>query len=248
METLVAIAFVLAFARLFGFMQMLPLWGDLDIPTGIKLTLCAGITPFLVIGNIPSIEIDVSAPLLAILIMKEVAVGLFMGFLVSLPLRLPEMIGDMIDNQRGAAVTDQFNPTTGGQSSILGQLLTWVTVTYFFVEGGFQTIIGLIGSSFAIQPVTTFTFEFGDNIWDVAYVIINNYMRLFAIMCLPVVIAMGMAEIALGISTRFAQSFNVFYLSQSVKSVVAIGMLLAIHPKIIHAINQFFYQTVDTFS
>ena len=244
MEGLIAV-YLLSFGRVWGFFAVLPQMGELEMPKGVRMALIAGITPFV---SAPAYgELLAPHSMLMVLLAKEVLLGLFIGFLVSLPLRLPQVIGDMVDNQRGAAVTSQFNPALGEDSSILGQLLLMCLLTYFYTEGGFDRFIGILSSSFVLQPVTSFTFAFGDNIKDVAFVVVNSYLHLFAILALPMMLVMFMADFALGMSSKFAQSLNVFSLSQSIKAVVSIGMLIAMHPKMMDAYAKFFNQVEDLF-
>jgi type III secretion protein T len=180
---------------------------------------------------------------LLVLVGKELLLGLFIGFLVGLPLRLPQIVGDLIDNQRGAAVTSQFNPFTQQDDSILGQILSMCLVTYFFSEGGFSRLIGILSASFSIQSVASFEFGFGDNIYQVASVVLTNYLQLFAILCLPLMLVMLVADLSLGLGSKFAQSLNAFSMSQSIKAVIAIGMVISLHPRMMATYLRFFEDT-----
>ena len=246
MEEFIVI-YLLTFARCWGFFAVIPQFGEMEMPTGVKMTLIASITPFIATGQDVPHELLANHATMFLLLAKEVLLGLFVGFLVSLPLRLPQLIGDMVDNQRGAAVTSQFNPALGEDSSILGQLLLMCLLTYFYSEGGFDRFIGILSGTFSLQPVTSFEFTLGDNIKDVAFVVIKNYMHLFAILALPMMLVMFMADFSLGMSSKFAQSLNVFSLSQSIKAVVALAMLVAMHPKMMDAYAKFFVQVEDMF-
>ena len=168
------------------------------------------------------------------LLIKELVIGALMSLIVSLPLRIPEIIGDVIDNQRGAAVTDSFNPTSGEQSSMLGQLLSLTIMTYFLTEGGLNTLVNLLGSSFSLLPVGSVEMlHFGNQkLNDTLTQLLINYLRLFAILALPVMVAMFMAEVALAIASRFAQSLNVFSMAQPIKALLAITMMIPLLPKI----------------
>jgi type III secretion protein T len=204
----------------------------------VKVVFCASVTPLLAFPLLnQDLNYDTEAPF-QLLLIKELVIGALMSLIVSLPLRIPEIIGDVIDNQRGAAVTDSFNPTSGEQSSMLGQLLSLTIMTYFLTEGGLNTLVNLLGSSFSLLPVGSVEMlHFGNQkLTDTLTQLLINYLRLFAILALPVMVAMFMAEVALAIASRFAQSMNVFSMAQPIKALLAITMMIPLLPKINAAI------------
>lgn len=224
---------VLSFARLYGFMSFFPLISGEQVPAMIRAMCCLALTPFV---GLPLLEAGPLAALASqaffLLLFKEALVGAFMGLVTGLPLRLPEIIGGMIDNQRGSAVTDTYNPTSGGDASLLGQLLSLTMVVYFFSSGGLQQIVLMLGGSFKLLPVDQYTPISGDNAWMVLLDMFIRYLSVFAILTLPVMAAMFLAEMALAVASRFAQSLNVFALAQPVKALVAISMLVTMMPRI----------------
>lgn len=228
------VMYLLGFARCYGFIQALPQIGEMEFPLACRMTLVACIVPFV------GIDLFNGSPLnaphldgaLLLLVAKELLLGLFLGFLVGLPLRLPQALADLIDNQRGQAQNSQFNPALGEEAGILGQLLTISLITYFFTEGGFETIIGILAGSFQIQPATSYGFEFGENVWTVGIFVIKQYMHFLAILALPFIAVMLLIDVGFGASSRFATSMNVSFLNQPVKSWMALAVLLPAHPKI----------------
>jgi type III secretion protein SpaR/YscT/HrcT len=239
------VLFVLSFCRVFGFMKQMPQLKELKLPQGMKFIIFLSITPFVVLGQNPESVASLSIMTLALLAAKEVLIGIFLGFFVSLPFHIPTMIGDLIDNQRGGAMNTQQNPALGTESSVLGMLLALTAVTYFYSEGGLTRLVTILAASFELQSVYSYEFGFGDHFLDVSFLILNNFMQLFAILSLPVVIVMMAVDLSLGYTSRFAQSLNAFNLSQPIKALVALLMVISIHPQIISGVNQFFNRVVE---
>lgn len=240
---------VLVFARIYTFINFLPLIGGDDVPGMAKTILCASLTPFMAFPLlVQGVNFEITAPFYLLLI-KELVIGALMSLIVSLPLRIPELIGDVIDNQRGAAVTDSFNPTSGGQSSMLGQLLSLTIMVYFLTDGGLNLLVNLLGNSFALTPVGNVDMlHFGNQkLYDTMVELFTNYLRLFAILALPVMVAMFMAEVSLAIASRFAQSMNVFSMAQPIKAAIAIGMMVSLLPKINSTIMEALRVTMKMF-
>lgn len=240
---------VLVFARVFTFINFLPLIGGEDVPGMAKTIFCFSLTPFLAFPLlVQGVSYEITAPFYLLLI-KELVIGALMSLIVSLPLRIPELIGDVIDNQRGAAVTDSFNPTSGGQSSMLGQLLSLTIMVYFLTDGGLNVLVNLLANSFSLTPVGNVDMlHFGNQkLYDTMVDLFTNYLRLFAILALPVMVAMFMAEVSLAIASRFAQSMNVFSMAQPIKAAIAIGMMVSLLPKINSTIMEALRVTMKMF-
>lgn len=224
---------VLTFTRLYGFMYFFPLISGEQVPAMVRAVLCLALTPFLGLPLLNAGEgrlIDIDG--MYLLMFKEACAGAFLGLVCGLPLRLPEIIGGMIDNQRGTAVTDTYNPTSGSDASLLGQLLSLTVVVYFFSAGGMDQIVLMLGGSFKLLPVSGFMPTDGTDVWRVLLDMFTRYLSVFAILTLPVMAAMFLAEMALAVASRFAQSLNVFSLAQPVKALVAISLLITMMPRI----------------
>jgi type III secretion protein T len=181
------------------------------------------------------------------LLVKEALVGSFIGLVVGLPMRLPDIIGSMIDNQRGSAVTDTYNPASGSDASLLGQLLSLTLVVYFLSSGGFQQLITMLAGSYKLLPIYSFTPVTGENAWIVLLEVFLRYLTVFIILTLPIMAAMFLAEISLALASRFAQSLNVFSLAQPIKALVAISMLVTLMPKINRELTFFINDLINKF-
>jgi type III secretory pathway component EscT len=73
-------------------------------------------------------------------------------------------------------------------------------------------------------------------------------MSVFVLLALPVMVVMFLAEIALAVASRFAESLNVFTLAQPIKAIVAISMLIALMPKLSFEFEVFIQDMLSFFS
>ena len=164
--------------------------------------------------------------LVIILILKEVLIGMLIGIILSLSFLIPQAVGDFIDNQRGASIAAVFNPAFGTQASPVGVFLAQAFLAWFIISGGFMLFFEFIFTSFTILPIGSFLPENNDHLWIYATQAFNSFMKLTLIIAAPVVLSMLISEIALGLVSRFAPQLNVFFISMSLKSVIAIVILL----------------------
>ena len=171
---------------------------------------------------------------LAMLIGKEVLLGLLIGFVATIPFWAIEATGFIIDNQRGASIASTLNPTLGSQTSPTGLLLTQTMITLFFTGGAFLTLIGALFQSYVSWPVATFFPYIGSQWVDFFYAQFSQLLRLCLLLAAPLLIAMFLAEFGLALISRFAPSLNVFILAMPIKSIVA-SLLLVIYLNVLMA-------------
>lgn len=234
--------------RLAMFWVMLPsLSTDEFFPTHAKGVFLLALLPFMVDPTVlkASVQLDTGVSYL-MLLLKEGLVGALLGVIVGLPLRLPEMVGAIIDDQRGMAVTSQYNPMMASEASILGQLLALITLTYFLASDGLMHLVSIMSGTFVMIPVGQLLPDIEANLGAAVAVTMTGMMKLFAILATPVMIGMLMADFALGLASRSAQSLNAFQLAQPIKSIIAIAMVALLQPQFLTAVMSWFNEVAET--
>ncbi|MNJ17677.1 flagellar biosynthesis protein FliR [compost metagenome] len=227
------LAYTLILPRLLSCFVMLPLLGKQNLGGGL---IRNGVACSLALFVYPAVADTLPATLsgldLALLIGKEVLLGLLIGFIASVPFWAIEATGFIIDNQRGATMASTLNPMLGSQTSPTGLLLTQTLVTLFFSGGAFLTFLGALFQSYASWPIGTFYPQIGGQWVDFFYGQFSHLLRLCVLLAAPLVIAMFLAEFGLALISRFAPSLNVFILAMPIKSLVA-SLLLVLYVNIL---------------
>lgn len=158
--------------------------------------------------------------LLAVLI-KEVAIGMLIGYGTGIVFWIAEGTGFFIDNQRGSSMAEMFDPMSGGSSSLFGVLFTKVLGVLFFLGGGFACFLTIVYDSYQTWPVFSYFPQFQPTFALTCLNIMDNIMGLIVTYSAPIVIAMFIAEFGLGLMNRFSPQLNVFFLAMPVKSGIA---------------------------
>ena len=155
-----------------------------------------------------------------------VAIGVFFGFF----LWAFEAAGTVIDMQIGSSFALFFDPIVGNEVTLIGQFLErWAT--YLFVAaGGLLLLTGALMESFAIWPVSEPITS-----WRQASVALfegelSRFMSLAIRIAAPIMVALLVVDAAMGLVNRYAQQFNVFFLSSSLKSILGVLLLLVMLP------------------
>lgn len=172
------------------------------------------------------------------IVVKEIILGVMIGFFFSLPFRVAEGVGVYIDNQRGTGFAAIFNPLSGEQVSPLGILLLQMTIVLFLIGGGMEIFLDIVYSSYQVWPLFDLLPDFSVLTPQITLGSVDHLVRAIVILSAPAIIAMFLSELGLGIMNQFAQQLNVFSLSLPVKSGVGLFMLLIYFPFLSSAIHK----------
>lgn len=160
------------------------------------------------------------------LLVKEMFIGVIIGFLVTIPFWAIESVGFFIDNQRGSTMASTLNPLTGSQTSPLGVLFNQAMTTVFFVSGTFLIFVEGLYQSFRVWPLLSYYPEIDLRLMDFFITQIGYMLFLTVLLASPIIIAMFMSEFCFALINRFTPQLNVFILSMPVKSAVGILLLI----------------------
>lgn len=228
--------FLLGLPRLYACMLVLSFFsssvmsGNL-IRNGFVLSISLFLYPILV-GTLPPFDSFTSNQILGI-IAKEAIIGFCLGYIANLPFWAIDGIGHIIDNQRGASIMESMNVITNSQGSPMSNLLLQALLAIVMVTGSFLVLYRGLIVSYTVWPIDTFFPKFGA---DLTELIIRQFQFFFEMIILvggPILLALFVSEMGLALISRFAPQMNVFILSLSVKSGVAIAFMALYFPVII---------------
>ncbi|MFZ4791754.1 MAG: type III secretion system export apparatus subunit SctT [Candidatus Competibacteraceae bacterium] len=221
------IALVFSLPRMLAAFTLLPVFSQQLLPGMTRNSVAVS----LALLALPIVMVD--APMttpgwaegLAITL-KEIVIGLLIGFGAAIPFWVIDSTGFFIDNQRGTTMASSVDPMTGAQTSPLGILLTQTLVVIFFVGGGLLMFLGALYESYRLWPVFSFFPHLNSAVLPHLLGLLDRVMGLTVLLAAPVIIAMFMTEFAMGLISRFTPQMNVFSLAMPIKSAVGILILV----------------------
>ncbi|MEL6681615.1 MAG: type III secretion system export apparatus subunit SctT [Pseudomonadota bacterium] len=221
------LALLISIPRIYGFLITAPILSPGAVPrlarNAIILILCIPILP-LNLAN--SDTIDRTLASVAYFFAKEFAIGFVFGYMIGWIFWMITAVGDLIDNQRGAAIASSIDPLQGTETSPLGNLFSQAFVTYFFSIGGMLIILQVLYTSYSLWPVTEALPILSPEFPALVLRIFDHAMRVMFVLAAPVVAIMFLSEFALALVSRFAPQIQVFILAMPIKSGVAIVILI----------------------
>lgn len=236
MSQLSAIAMI--FFRIGSALMVLPGFGDVYVSPRIRLLFGLVLSVLLMplLGPRMPVLPD-SGYALALVIISEVAVGLFMGFVARTILMTLHVAGSIIAMQSSLAVGTQFDPSSGQQSPVVSNILTVTALTLFFTTDMHHLVIAALVQSYDVFKPGDFAPLQDMNILHVRMV--ADAFNLGVALSAPFIVVSLLFYLAGGLMTRLMPNFQVFFIMMSPQIMLAFFLLMALTGTILHLFMNF---------
>ena len=221
------IAFALGAARTVPFVWLIPAFGGPSLPARVRLALGFALSALcfpLLAGRIPP-----GGPVLWVLLsLREIGVGLVMGFVAACMFRAVEAAGRLTDILRGANLAEAIAPEQGGRSSALGDLLLLLAVVIFLEMGGAGYLATALARSYEAVPLGAPSSP--ASLHGAVIVVIAASAKLIEAaigLAAPAVVALLLADLALGALGRAVPQVPLYFVGMPAKALLGVGAMLA---------------------
>lgn len=233
---------LLVFCRITAFFVTAPLYSYRGVPAPFKIGFAFFISlfTFFSIGTSGTLAVWDGVYLLSII--KEVLVGLLLGFTAYMFFSVVQIAGSFVDMQMGFGIANVIDPMTGAQSPILGNFKFYLATLLFLAINGHHHLLMAIMRSYEWVPL--------DNDWlthiadgGVSTFLLESFLMVFALafqMVAPLIAALFLVDVGLGMLARTAPQFNVFVVGIPIKIIVGYMILLIMIPSFGYLFDQLF--------
>jgi flagellar biosynthetic protein FliR len=194
--------------RILGLVASAPLFGNAGVPMSIKVALGVLLASVIAptVPEIPAIDPGSWAGLL--ILVKELLIGVAMGFAMRIVFAAVEYAGEIASMSMGLGFAVFFDPNSHGRSSAVGQFLALVATMAFLAVNAHLVLLAALAESFHALPISATPFS-GNAPLELARwgaKIFSTGLQL----SLPIIAALLVTNVALGILTRAAPQLNIF--------------------------------------
>lgn len=232
--------FLLIFVRITSFFLIAPLFSRRGVPVQLKIGLAFFLALFAFSSSAGDDSILLDGHYL-FLIIKEVFIGLALGFTAALLLYAVQVAGAFIDFQMGFAIANVMDPQTGAQVPIIGHFQYTLALLFLLVVDGHHLMLDGVMTSFQLVPVETISFSLENG--EVGWFITTLFLQMFLIamqMALPVVGALFLVDVALGILAKTVPQLNIFAVGFPLKIFAGFIMLILAMPVFFYVLQSLF--------
>ena len=214
-------------ARAIPMAWSIPAFGGPSLPGQIRLAIGIGLS-LLCLPVLAGSPPPGGAVLWVLLVVREVMVGVVMGFVCACMSRAAEAAGQFTDVLRGANMAEAFSPTSGARSSPLGALMVLLAVVVFFEIGGPAHVTSALVRSYEAMPLgAPARFAGGPHAMAMVAIVASAKLIESAIgLCAPAIVALLLADLVLGIVGRAIPQIPLYFVGMPLKALLGVGAVL----------------------
>lgn len=235
-------SFLLIFARIGCAMMVMPGLSDSTVPMDVRLYIALGfsltVTPLLRTA-LPGIPVEPIA--FALLVIKEMLTGIFLGLMAQMILNAINVAGFVVAHVTSLSSAFTFNPQQASQSAVVTSFLSFLAVVLLFVTDLHHMLFtGLINSYNLFKP--TAPLLFGDLTSSLAEGLGESFVIGLQLSAPFIIVGLGIF-MAMGLVARLVPQIQVFVLSMPVQIMVGLALLVTC----ISSMMLFFLQHYEDF-
>ena len=218
------VAFMWPLSRILGLFSSSPLFSISNFPMMARVGMGLAIT-ILIAPLLPphSLEDPFSFAGLASLV-NQFIIGITIGFVIRIFFTAIEMTGNLIGMSMGMGFASFYDPQTQSQTQVISQFFSMILILLFINTDLHLLVIESLVNSFYVIPFDQLSLNI-KGFKDVAFL----GAKIFSIglqLSLPLVTALLITNIALGVLTKAAPQLNIFGIGFPITMAVGLVMML----------------------
>lgn len=225
-QTRALVTFALIMARIMSIVILVPYLGGKNAPPEVKMGI--GVTLALILW--PTVLANATGPLpvapamFVLMMLKEVFVGLIIGYVAAEVFYTVEMAGQLIDMLRGANQIQTMIPELKERSSAFGNLQYQMLLALFLSVDLHHVFINALFESYIAIPINEMP-GLSAGFWplvDLVMRITADVLIIAVAMAMPVGIVCLIVEVGFGLLNRVAPQINAYFMAFPAKVMAGI--------------------------
>lgn len=240
-------SFLWPFVRILALIGTAPLFSQIAIPMRVKVAL-AGFVSLLVaptIGAVPDATVFSAAGVL--IMVNQFMIGAALGVTMQVAFASIDAAGEFIGLQMGLGFAMLYDPREGGNAVVISRYLNTIAMLAFLVFDGHLQMLSALVSTFESVPIGanvlgTVTHARG---WQTLASYGISVFSTGLLLSLPVVAALLIANLALGILNRAAPQIGIFQVGFPVTMLVGLLLIQLMVPNMMPFFQRVFDSGID---
>lgn len=236
--------FFFPLTRILGLLATAPVFSNAAMPTRIRLVAGLAITFALSAAMPAPPPVPLSSWLTLAIVAEQLLIGAMMGFSLRIAFAALDVAGELIGLQMGLSFATFFDPGSSGETPVMAQFLGLLTALIFLSMNGHLLTVTLLAESFALLPISATPFHAAalSSLLTAAAMMFS----LGVMLALPLITALLVANISLGVLARVAPTLNLFAVGFPVTLALGFIVLLLSLPYIGAAMEDVFSRGFST--
>ncbi|MFC0402612.1 flagellar biosynthetic protein FliR [Paraburkholderia rhizosphaerae] len=224
-------AFLWPFIRILALVASAPIFGHTSVPIRVKIGLSGFIAMIVAptLGAMPQVTVFSAAGMW--ILVNQLLIGLALGFTMQIVFGAVETAGGIIGLGMGLGFATQIDPQSHGSTDVLSMLLNMIAMLAFVALDGHLQVISALVMTFQSVPIDANLLSAPG--WRT---LAGWGATLFAagvLLALPVVAALLIANLCLGILNRAAPQIGIFQVGFPLTMLVGLLLIQLMLPNMI---------------
>jgi len=217
------VTFLLLFMRFSGVIAFYPFFTYPTIPNSVKVGLGFFLT--IVFFPVATVVQGLDINTLFVAIISELTFGFVTGLILKLVFFVMNFAGELMSFVMGFSMASAFDPSTGTQTPMIGQVLAMLALLIFLSFDGHHLIFLFISSSLVSLPLGEFAIS--QNILDYLNKSMMNFYVIGFSLAFPLIALSILADIIFGMIMKTNPQFNLLVIGFPIKIMIGFVVFMA---------------------
>lgn len=236
-------ALIFPLTRILAMIASSPVLGNKQLPVRVKIGLSVLLAIIIAPTMAPMPPVAIGSPQGLLIMIQQIVIGVAMGFTMRLIFTAVEMAGELAGLQMGLGFASFYDPINATHSPIIAQWVGIIAVLAFLGINGHLLMLSALAESFQTLPVGNMLSPKG------FYSVAGWGGSIFAYalqISLPILAALLITNIALGILTRAAPQLNLFAVGFPITLAIGFFVLALSIPHLVPMLDRLTQEGLST--
>lgn len=233
-------AFMFPLARILGLFSVGPIFSNLAIPQRIRLIAGLAVTLAIAPAIPPMPAVAAGSWVGLAILLQQIVIGVVLGLSLRIAFVAVDVAGDLIGLQMGLSFAVFYDPTNSAQTAVITEFFSLLAVLFFLSLNGHLLMLSLLAQSFTLLPVSVVPFAAKG--YSVLLAWATTMFLAGVLLSLPLITALLIANIAMGVLSRVAPQLNLFAIGFPVTIFAGFVVIMISLPYFAAALEHLFTQ------
>ena len=156
---------------------------------------------------------------------KELVVGLTLGFISGITLSIIKMAGEFIDRELGFSMVSNFDQNFNTDTTITAEFYNMLVMLIMLSSNMHYFILSAVADSFTLIPLGNVEIDSG-SLYDLMIRYMGEYFVIAIRIAVPIFIVIMLLNVVLGVLAKTAPQMNMFVIGIQLKIFLGFAVLL----------------------
>lgn len=236
--------FLVILVRIMGAMAFAPIFGNINVTRRVRLFLSVAVA-LPIFLNYPYVPLGYTTTIgYTGILLKELVVGLSIGFMSNITLTIITMAGQFIDRELGFSMVSNFDQTFNTETTITAEFYNVLLMVIMLSSNMHYFILTALSDSFELIPIGNVKLDSG-LLYDTMIQYMANYFIIALRISLPIMISIMLLNLILGVLAKTAPQMNMFVIGIQLKIICGFMILMVTLP-FLGNITRYIYEQMET--